>query len=94
LRNFIMTIISCSLVSIAYFSFAEDKQNADLHVSSVGRAQEKVVFDHKQAVYDDRANKDLRAQNIHAKKTIQNRQYNNKVQAQQDKDKGQFIVKF
>ena len=85
----------CSgLIVASVLSFADDQQGASSPSSPGERANEKATFDHSQGVYNDKANKDIRAKNLVEKKIENNEQNNKKVQDEQDVNKGQVILKF
>jgi len=94
MKNKIMVIICWGLISVSVLSFADDKQGANPKESTGELAHDKVTFNKNQAVYDEQANKDFRARRSVQKKIKNNKQYNEKVQSEQDVNKGQIIVKF
>ena len=94
MKNKIMFLLCLGFMAVSALSFADDKLLTAPKESAGELAVDKAVFNHDQGVYNDKANKDIRTQVKKAKKTEINKQYNFKVQSQQDVNKGQFIVKF
>lgn len=85
MKNKIMIIMMCfGLFAISALSFADDKQVTDPHASAGERAKEKATFNHNEGIYNDKANKDIRAKKVVEKKKKSNRQNNKKVQDKQD----------
>jgi hypothetical protein len=94
MKNKMMVIVLFGLMTISVLSFADDQPVTAPKASAGELVHEKATFNHDQAIYNDKANRNIRAKKLVAKKTKLNEQDNKKVQDQQDVNKGQFIVKF
>ncbi len=74
MMNKIMLIMCCSLVPVAVLSFADDKQV--------------VEFDHSKVVYNDKANKDIRAKKLVIKQSKAKELNKKKAQDEHDQKNG------
>jgi len=63
-------------------------------ISAQEGAKEKVTFDHHQAIYNDKANSQLRAKEVVAKDVDAEQIEKKKVEDAQDRTKGQVLLKF
>jgi len=94
MKNKIVVIVFFGLISVSILSFADDKQVITPKESAGELDHDKATFNMNQAVYNDKTNKDIRVKQSVEKKIENNKQYNEKVQTEQDVNKGQFVVKF
>lgn len=83
-----MVILCCGLIAVSGLSFADDKQVAGPPETPLQLAHDKVIFDHDQAIYNDTANKNIRANKLAQKKIKSNERANKKVQKLHDANGG------
>ena len=72
------------LFAISVLSFADDKQVSAPPASALERTKEKATFNHNEGIYNDKANKDIRAKQAVEKKIKSDKPNNKKLQSQQD----------
>jgi hypothetical protein len=88
-------IITCSLLLAgSVLSFTNYVQGPNPNVLIQERINEKMTFDHNQALYNDKANTEIRAKNLVEKKTEKKDQEKKIVEEAQDQTKGQILIKF
>jgi|GEM_PF-1731132 len=88
-------VIACSLwLSGTVPGFTEYVQGQDPNVLTQERMNQKMVFDHNQALYNDNANTQNRAKDLVDKKIEKNNLEKEKVDEIQGQTKGQVLIKF
>ena len=88
-------VIACSLfLAVSVLSFTNYIQGPNPNVLILERANEKVIFDYNQALYNDKANTDIRAKSLVDEEKKTEKQEKKTVEETQDKTKGQILVKF
>jgi hypothetical protein len=88
-------ITMCSLVlAFSIFGFTNDNQAPNPNVLMEDRVNQKVEFDHNQALYNDKANTEIRDKKLVRKEIKAQDLEKKKVEEEQDKTKGQFLIKF
>jgi hypothetical protein len=88
MKNKIMIIMCWGLLAISALSFADDKQAPPPQATAGELVKEKATFDHSQEIYNDKANKDIRAKKSLDKKLKTKEQDKKKVQDKQDEKNG------
>ena len=94
MKNKTMVITYFLLLTFSILSIANAQQGLDPNILVNERANEKATFDYHQGIYNDKANKQLRAKAVVAKERKTDRQENKEIEETQDKTKGQILVKF
>jgi len=86
----------CSIVlAFSVFGFTNDNQGLfNPPVTVQQRVNEKAVFDHDQILYNDRTNKAFRDDKLIKNEIKDKDQDKKKVEEDQDKTKGQILIKF
>ena len=88
MKNKIMIIVCSGLFFISALSFADDKQVTTSQATAGEQAKEKATFNHNQDIYNDKANKNIRAKKLVDKKLKSKVQDKKKVQDEQEKKNG------
>jgi len=94
MKKIILAMIIFGLFMNYVLSFADDVQVINPKESTGQLAHDKATFNHDQKIYNDKANKDIRAKQRVEKKVEKNEQFNKNQQDQQDVNKGQVVLKF
>jgi hypothetical protein len=90
-----IVVITCSLWLAGTASgFTDYVQGPGPNVLMQERLNQKMVFDYHQALYNDKANTKIRADNLIEKKAVKKDQEKTKVEEIQDQTKGQILIKF
>ena len=88
MKNKIMIIVCSGLLAISALSFADDKQETAPQATAGELAKEKATFNHNQDIYNDKANKNIRAEKLGDKKSKSKARDKKKVQDEQEKKNG------
>jgi hypothetical protein len=94
MANKITVMTCCILLAVSVLGFTYGQQGPAPNILANQRANEKATFDAHQAIYNDKANKQIRAKSLVDKKKETDQQEKNKVEKTQDKTKGQLLWKF
>jgi hypothetical protein len=88
MKNKIMVIMCSGLLAISALSFADDTPVVAPVASAGELAKEKATFNHSKDIYNDKANKDIRAKQLVDKKLKSKVQDKKNVQDKQDEKNG------
>lgn len=90
-----ITVITCSLLLAGtVLGFTDYVQGTIPNALMQERLDQKMVFDQHQAVYKDKANTKIRAEDLIERNGIKRDQEKKKVEEAQDQTKGQILIKF
>jgi hypothetical protein len=84
MKNKIIMMMCFGLFAFSVLSFADDKQVTGPPASARESAKEKATFNHNEGIYNDKANKNIRAKQVVEKRIKSNKVNNKKDQNKQD----------
>jgi hypothetical protein len=94
MTNKIMLVMSTVFLTVSVLGFTNYQQAPDPNILANERANEKATFDYNQGIYNDKTNTENRAKGLVNKEAKADKQEKKSVEEEQDKTKGQILVKF